>query len=77
MDAVKDEEGNVIKEAYVSPAYHQDAVYIPARPAALVRPAVAAGSCYSLRYEECLILEAACMRRRMDRLTQQLSGGSL
>ena len=77
VDAVTDEEGNVIKEAYVTPAHHQDAVYIPARPAALVTPAFAAGSCYSLRYEECLVLEAACMRRRMDRLTQLLSGGSL
>lgn len=74
VDAVTDEEGNVIKEAYVTPAHHQDAVYIPARPAALVRPAVAAGSCYSLRYEECLVLEAAAMRRWRRRFEQNTTG---
>ena len=33
---------------------------------------VPAGERYALRYEECLILEAACQRRRADRIEQRL-----
>lgn len=39
----------------------------------IVTPAQAAGNRYSLRYEECLCLEAACQRRRADRIEARLA----
>ena len=39
----------------------------------LVQPAVSAGDLYSLRYEEVLCLEAACMRRENARLKERLA----
>jgi len=42
---------------------------------ALIRPARAAGERWGLRYEECLALEAAWQRRRIDRIEAQVSGG--
>lgn len=38
----------------------------------IVKPAVAAGNRYSLRYEECLCMEAAYQRRRADRIEARL-----
>ncbi|WP_313333152.1 tail fiber domain-containing protein [Sphingobium yanoikuyae] len=42
---------------------------------ALIRPAREAGARWGLRYEECLALEAAWQRRRIDRIEALLSGG--
>ena len=39
----------------------------------IVRPARAAGNRYSLRYEECLCMEAAYQRRRADRIEARLA----
>ena len=39
----------------------------------IVRPARAAGNRYSLRYEECLCMEAAYQRRRADRIEKRLA----
>jgi hypothetical protein len=41
----------------------------------LIRPARAAGARWGLRYEECLALEAAWQRRRIDRIEALLAGG--
>lgn len=51
----------------------------PAQPALhdaagqLVQPAIPAGACYGIRYEEALALEAALMRRTTCRLEQRLA----
>ena len=39
----------------------------------IIKPAVAAGNRYSLRYEECLCMEAAYQRRRADRIEARLA----
>jgi len=39
----------------------------------IIKPAVAAGDRYSLRYEECLCMEAAYQRRRADRIEARLA----
>jgi hypothetical protein len=39
----------------------------------IIRPARAAGNRYSLRYEECLCMEAAYQRRRADRMEARLA----
>jgi len=39
----------------------------------IIRPARAAGNRYSLRYEECLCMEAAYQRRRADRIEKRLA----
>lgn len=39
----------------------------------IIRPARAAGNRYSLRYEECLCMEAAYQRRRADRIEARLA----
>ena len=39
----------------------------------IIKPAVAAGDRYSLRYEECLCMEAAYQRRRADRIEKRLN----
>lgn len=39
----------------------------------IIRPAQAAGNRYSLRYEECLCMEAAYQRRRADRIEARLA----
>ncbi|WIA55156.1 tail fiber domain-containing protein [Sphingobium sp. WTD-1] len=41
----------------------------------LIRPAREAGERWGLRYEECLALEAAWQRRRIDRIEALVSGG--
>ena len=38
----------------------------------IIRPAIEAGNRYSLRYEECLCMEAAYQRRRADRIEERL-----
>lgn len=72
LPAEVDENGVVTKDACIIPAYHQEAVFVSERLPELIKPAIEAGSCFSLRYEECLSLEAACMRRKLQRLEDKL-----
>lgn len=73
LPAEVDENGVVTKDACIIPAYHQEAVFVAERTPELIKPAIEAGSCYSLRYEECLSLEAACLRRKIKRIEDKLN----